>query len=286
MFTARVYIEIYIVDNLNEGFMMRRSDMFPHQIHDYLVQFFGENNCLILNDHDHYIIIQLTIAMDKKMMNRPFYWQYIESTNGEPIPAQLTFITDKNRLVEDVKGEVVHIGSPRLHQLFAITKEMGAFVQVYEQVTEKIGTQVILTPWLGVNYKISYCSDQTKEMLYSVGMNLMTGEVIDGFQASLNDIELDAKIAGNIFNLPYTIKPVRALERLDLMIDKMIQQENHTWAEEAKEKWLKDQEVLEHFYEGVENKPDCYRTEKEAMARQYEAKIKIEIINGGVFYLK
>ena len=99
-------------------------------------------------------------------------------------------------------------------------------------------------------------------------------------------LELDAKIAGNIFKLPYTIKPVRALERLDLMIDKMIQQENHTWAEEAKEKWLKDQEVLEHFYEGVENKPDCYETEKEAMARQYEAKIKIEIINGGVFYLK
>ena len=58
------------------------------------------------------------------------------------------------------------------------------------RLTEKIGTQVILTPWLGVNYKISYCSDQTKEMLYSVGMNLMTGEVIDGFQASLNDIRI------------------------------------------------------------------------------------------------
>ena len=37
-------------------------------------------------------------------MNRTFYWQYIESTNGEPIPAQLTFFTDKSRLVEDVKG--------------------------------------------------------------------------------------------------------------------------------------------------------------------------------------
>ena len=59
-------------------------------------------------------------------MNRPFYWKYLESTNGEPSPAQLTFITDKNKLVEDIKGEVVHFGSPRLSQLFQVMKEMGS----------------------------------------------------------------------------------------------------------------------------------------------------------------
>ena len=30
-------------------------------------------------------------------------------------------------------------------------------------------TQMILTPWLGVNYKIAYLSDQTKEMLLFPG---------------------------------------------------------------------------------------------------------------------
>jgi len=260
--------------------------MYPQQIHSYLLQFFNENNCQVLNDNDHYINVQLTIEMDKKIMNRPFYWKYLESIDGEPSPAQLTFITDKNRLVEDVKGEVIHFGSPRLSQLFEATKEMGSFVQMYERVGDKLGPQTILTPWLGVNYKISYYSDQTKEILYSLGINLMTGQVIEEFQELLSAVDLDAIMSENTFNLPYIIKPIRALERLDGIIDNFIQNADHTWAEEAKLRWQKDRRVLEYFYVGLEKKPDCYEIEKEAMDQQYEARIKVDIINGGLFYLK
>jgi len=260
--------------------------MYPQQIHGYLLRFFQENNCQILNDHDHYINVQLTIDMDKKIMNRPFYWQYVESTGGVPSPAQLTFITDKNKLAQDIKGEVVHFGSPRLSQLFQATKEMGAFVQMYEQVPDQHQTQTILTPWLGVNYKIAYYSDQTKEMLYSLGINLMTGNLKQGFQESLSGIDLATNMPENTFNLPYTIKPIRALERLNVVIENSIRQDDHTWAEEAKMRWEKDREILEHFYEEVENKPDCYEIEKEAMDQQYETRIKMDIINGGLFYLK
>ncbi|NYF24391.1 YqhG family protein [Sporosarcina sp. JAI121] len=260
--------------------------MYPQQIHSYLLQFFKENNCQIVSDNDHFINVQLTIEMDKKIMNRPFYWKYLESTNGVPDPAQLTFITDKNKLDENIKGEVVHIGSPRLSQLFQVTKELGSFVQMYEKVNDGLETKTILTPWLGVNYKVSYYSDQTKETLYSLGINLMTGELKEAFQESLYEMDLDVNMPDNTFNLPYIIKPLRALERLDAVIENTIQQDDHTWAEEAKMRWKKDREVLEHFYEGVEDKPDCYETEKEAMEQQYEARIKIEIINGGLFYLK
>ena len=100
--------------------------MYPQQINGYLHEFFKENNCQILKDHDHYLHVQLTIEMDKKIMNRPFYWKYVESTDDEPRPAQVTLITDKNRLVDDIKGEVIHFGSPRLTQLFQVTNEMGS----------------------------------------------------------------------------------------------------------------------------------------------------------------
>ena len=260
--------------------------MHPQQIHSYLLQFFNENNCQVLTTNDHYMNVQLTIEMDKKIMNRPFYWKYIESTDDEPSPAQLTFITDKNKLVEDVKGEVIHFGSPRLSQLFQATREMGSFVQMYERVVDDLEMQTILTPWLGVNYKISYYSDQTKEILHSLGINLMTGSLIEGFQESLSEVNLETTVSGTTFNLPYIIKPIRALERLDAVIENSIQQDDHTWAEEAKMRWQKDRAVLEYFYEGVEDKPDCYEIEKEAMDQQYEARIKIDIINGGLFYLK
>ena len=114
----------------------------------------------------------------------------------------------------------------------------------------------------------------------------MTGEVVEDFQESLSKKDLDYTVPENTYKLPYIVKPIRALERLDGVIEDRIGQDDHTWAEEAKLRWEKDRAVLEHFYEGVENKPDCYEIEKEAMDQQYEARIKIDILNGGIFYLK
>lgn len=230
--------------------------------------------------------VQLTIEMDKKIMNRPYYWKYLENTNGVPNPAQLTFITDQNKLVENIKGEVVHFGSPRLNQLFQATKDLGAFVYMYEQVNDQPQNKAILTPWLGVNYKVSYYSDQTKEMLYSLGINLITGHLVDGFQERLSNLDLDPNISKDAFDLTFIIKPLRALERLDTAIEQNINADNHLWAEDAKKRWQKDRKVLEHFYEGVEDKPECYEMEKKALDEQYASRITIEIINGGLFYLK
>lgn len=258
--------------------------MYPQQVHNFLQQFFTENNCPILGGNEHCITVQLTIDMDKRIMNRPFYWQYVEATNGEPCPAQVTFITDQNKLEEKIVGEVIHFGSPRLNQLFQATKGLGAFVQMFEKVN-KFATNSLLTPWLGVNYKVSYCSDQTKEMLYSFGINLMTGEIIEDFQESLCHIDLDSVNSEDAFQVQYIIKPIRALQRLDAKVENLIQQDDHTWAEEARKRWKRSQRVLDYFYEGVEEKPECYEIEKKALEEQYDAKIKIEIVNGGLFYL-
>ncbi|WP_153731495.1 YqhG family protein [Sporosarcina obsidiansis] len=259
--------------------------MYPQQIHEYLRQFFNENKCPIINENEHYLNIQLTIDMDKKIMNRPFYWKYIESVNETPNPAQITLITDIQQLKEGVKGEVVHFGSPRLHQLFRVTKEMGSFVKMYEQVHSAPDGQMILTPWLGVNYKISYCSHQTKETLYSLGINLMTGAVFQEFQERLTKLDLVKDSPEQVFNLPYIITPVRALDRLDAVVDQMVREEDQTWAEEAKKRWQKDQAVLDYFYEGQDEKPECYEIEKNAMEERFKPRITIEVLNGGLFYL-
>ena len=155
---------------------------------------------------------------------------------------------------------------------------------MFEQV-ETLEAKPFLTPWLGANYKISYCSDQTKEMLHSFGINLMTGEVVEDFQESLHEMVLASAISEDAFQVQYIIKPIRALQRLDAIIEGIIEQDDHTWAEEANGRWQKSQRVLEYFYEGVDQKPECYEIEKKALEEQYDAKIKIEIINGGLFYL-
>ncbi|WP_371811553.1 YqhG family protein [Sporosarcina sp. Te-1] len=260
--------------------------LYPKQIQQYLRTFFTETNCPIVQESDHHLMVQLTIDMDKRIMNRPFYWSYVESTGGEPKPAQLTLISDKNRMGLNIPGEIVHYGSPRLNQLFQVAKERGAFVQLFEDVGNQSGVQTVLTPWLGVNYKITYSSDRTKEMLYSLGMNLMTGAIMDGFQEAVNELKLEAAIPPNTFYLPYIIKPLRAMERLEKLVDDLIVQDDHTWVEEAKGRRERDLQVLEYFYKDIEERPESYEMEKKAIEEQYETKIKVDVINGGLFYVR
>ncbi|MFJ6210389.1 YqhG family protein [Lysinibacillus sp. NPDC092081] len=258
--------------------------MYPQQVHSYLRQFFIENDCGILGEDHHYLTVQLTVDIDKRIMNRPFYWQYVEATNSEANPAQVTFITNQTVSSGSLYGEVIHFGSPRMNQLFQATRELGAYVQLFEKVDNEIG-QVILTPWLGVNFKVSYCCDRTKEMLYSFGINLLTGIIKEDFHETICTSEFDPVLADNAFHVQYIIKPLRALERLNATVEKIIERDDHSWATEAKKRWQRDQRVLDYFYEEEEDKLECYDIEKKALEEQYDTKIKIEIINGGLFYL-
>lgn len=257
--------------------------MYPQQVQQYLQTFFLETNCPILTEHPHYMIVQLTEEMDKKIINRPFYWQYVESAGIEPAPLQLTFITDRTNFEDDIKGEMIHFGSPRLSLLFDATKELGAFVKLYEHTDQ--GEGMILTPWLGVNYKISYYCNHTKEMLYSLGINLLNGQITENFQEVLKERELHASIQEDAFTVPYIIKPARALDRLDNLVEELIIDDDHTWAKAAEARWLRDLEVLEYFYVDSVSKPESYELEKKALEEQYTPRIKVDMVNGGLFYL-
>ena len=258
--------------------------MYAEQVHDYLKTFFKETKCEIVSDEGHLLSIQLNIDMDKRIMNRPFYWQYIEATNSPANPALLTLITDRTKIQNQFMGEIIHFGSGRLHLIFKATKELGSFVKMYQHSVENNGKQM-LTPYFCVNYKVSYYSDQTKEVLYSLGINLINGEIEDNFHEYVTQLNLKPTIPDDSFCLQFIIKPNRALGRLDSMIQNIIQNDDHTWAEDAKKRWAKELEVLDYFYEGIEEKPDSYEIEKKGLEERFNPRIKVEIINGGLFYL-
>ncbi len=134
--------------------------MQQHEIHNYLYNFFEANNCEILERSPHLLDVQLTIEMDKLLMNRPFYWHYLEKTGGVPNPMRLTLITNPEN--EENDGELIHYGSPRLHQIFQTTKELGSYIRLYEDVRHNGSTHTPLHPWLGINIKVSYQCDRKR----------------------------------------------------------------------------------------------------------------------------
>lgn len=259
--------------------------MQQHEIHQFLEKYFTANNCEIVENGKGHMTVQLTIELDKELMNRPFYWHYLEKTGGVPNPMKLTFITNQQFAPENLKGEVIHFGSPRLHQIFQSTKNLAGYIRLYEQHHFATDQNVPLRPWLGLNLKISYQCDRKRDVFKSIGLQLINGQMVEDFHDKLLQLRLTPKIPDYSFTLSPLIMPKSGVSRIQHLLRGEIEQEDHYWAVEARERWNKDLQLLEHFYEEAEEKTESYENEKKALQEQYEPKVKISIINGGLFYL-
>ncbi|BDG46539.1 MULTISPECIES: YqhG family protein [Parageobacillus] len=259
--------------------------MQQHEIQQFLERYFRANECDILEAGDGYIQVQLSVEMDKELMNRPFYWHYIEQTGGAPAPMQLTLITKQTEKTNSLQGERLHFGSPRLHQIFRSAQKRGSFIRLYEEAASSEQSHIPLHPWLGLNVKIAYQCDRKKDNMLSLGLHLISGTIIEQFHDRLQKLKLVPKIPDYCFTISPLIKPMSGIGRLERYIYKRISQDDHTWAEQAKKRWAEDLALLDHFYEGMEEKPECYYIEKEALEEQYKPRIIVSVINGGLFYL-
>ncbi|MGA9227107.1 MAG: YqhG family protein [Mesobacillus sp.] len=259
--------------------------MQQQEIHNFLDRYFTANNCEMLENNSGYMTVQLTIELDKELMNRPFYWHYLEKTGGVPNPMKLTFITNKQQAPDNVKGEVIHFGSPRLHQIFQSTKNLAGFIRLYESNSLNYGVQTPLIPWIGLNMKISYQCDRKRDIFQSIGLQLINGRMVEDFHDKLLRLAMKSKIPDYAYTLSPLIKPKSGLNRIQTFLNGRIEQEDHSWAVEARKRWKKDLDLLHHFYEDSEEISESFETEKTALQEQYEPKINISIINGGLFYL-
>jgi hypothetical protein len=258
--------------------------MQQQEIHNFLLSYFQANDCEIVENDQTHLVVQLTNELDKELMNRPFYWHYLEKTGGIPAPMKLTMITDSLNAPADLKGELIHFGSPRLHQIFSSTKKLARFIRLYEETTS--GTiQQPLFPWLCLNGKISYQCDRKRDLFFSLGLNLISGTIIEHFHEHVSHIKVTPKIPDYTFTLSPLIRPKSGCSRLQTYIETIVDKEDHKWAEEAIQRWKNDLSLLENFYQDEEDKSESYYTEKAALQAQYEPKISISIVNGGLFYL-
>ncbi|WP_257345763.1 YqhG family protein [Pseudalkalibacillus decolorationis] len=258
--------------------------MLQKDIHSFLDRFFIANECEILERHEHLLNVQLTIELDKLLMNRPFYWHYLEKTGGVPNPMQLKLRTEQPDESEK-DGEFIHFGSPRLHQIFQSSQQLAPYIRLFEQVEQTLGSFTPLVPWLGLNIKVSYQCDRKKEFLYSIGLNLINGQMTDQFQTFLDSKSLTPKISDYCYTMSPLIRPMSGIKRVEQYIDSVIEQDDPQWAIDARKRWAEDEELLEHFYQDVEDKPEYYHVEKSALKELYEPTVYVKIINGGMFYL-
>ena len=113
-----------------------------------------------------------------------------------------------------IKGEVLHFGSPRLHQIFHSARKLASYTRLYENKAAIPGKQTPLHPGLGFNIKISYQCDLKKDLLKSFRINLINGAMKENFHEELMKKTLTPKIPDFTFTLTPIIKPQSGISRI------------------------------------------------------------------------
>ncbi|MFB4160542.1 YqhG family protein [Geomicrobium sp. JSM 1781026] len=254
--------------------------MDQHKVHNYMYRYLEACGGTFLHTDYTNIEIQLNRDLDEELMNRPFYWHYLEKTGRTPEPMKMRLTTDMN----STSGyEKVHFGSPRLHQIFQSAGKKGAHTRLYEQTNQ--GTNTPLYPWLGLNVRISYTCHRRRDDLRSFGVQLISGETVDGFMDTLREKKLVNSIPELSFKMAGLVQPTSAVRRIKQYLLGDISNRKHEWADEATKRMNEDLILLDRFYEEEEVRED-YDLEKKAIKEQYQPAIELSFINGGIFYLQ
>ncbi|MGA9174969.1 MAG: YqhG family protein [Thermoactinomyces sp.] len=266
--------------------------MDPKKVREFTERYLMLNDCHILESGPTYLITQLSIHADKDLLNRPFYWMYVERMNLPPQPIRLSLIFDPDNHPEEIRGEHLFYGAPRFTKILHSAQKHGRFVRLYEEPGsyQRYGDLTKpYTPWLAVNYKVSYVCDQKRDRLFCLGINLHDGTIQEGFYQMIKDRQWTNKLPAKRYTIEPQLKVVEAVGELEYYLEETIRNEDQTWAEEADKRLRMELEQLESFYPDESSLSDELSKEKkqrrEEIVWQFHPRVEIEVVNSGLFYV-
>lgn len=278
--------------------------MNQDEIRTFAENYFRSFQSTFVEEHPAFFSVELPVEVDKDIGNRPFYWSYVEKMGITPNLITLNLIFDPANCPEGIRGEAMTFGSRRLLQLFGSSKKHGQFVRLYEepkQIQAKGSTP--LAPWLCTNYKIEFVCDQKRDLLLSFGINLITGEILEDFHQKVKQLPLTPKLPDYSFTMQPIFGIDSAVTKLETFIQALLSKEDTKWAQLAKERLEEEKVYVESYYqeeasrqhsteedaEKLQERQKQLVTEKETRMNeliwQFEPKIEVQLVNGGLFYL-
>lgn len=230
--------------------------MNQQEVRSFIERYFAAFSAHILETHPHYLSVKLPVEVDKDIGNRPFYWSWVEKMNIPPQPMVLNLFFDPEQTPADMRGEQIHFGAQRLQQIFQSTRKHGRFVCMYEEHSERSTVRALsgkrrstpLTPWLGINVKVSFICDKKKDLLLYLGVNLHQPRVVHDFYPFLQQLRLQPTIPAYHHTLERTISLEQACDLLEQEVQQVVARNDSSWAKEARDRLQEELEILEAYY--------------------------------------
>ncbi|WLV23549.1 YqhG family protein [Aciduricibacillus chroicocephali] len=249
-------------------------------IQAYLERYFIAHSCEVTKKTNSMLEIKLTEERDKALMNRPFYWQYVKSTGAIGKPFTLNLHTDKPQ--EDTHGEYIYLGSPRLQQIFNDLRQNEKLTRQFQLLKPSANTA--LFPWLLVNFKLIYEGKHRKEELFSLGINLVNGEMRNEMMDAVSALDFSLSIGDLCHTISPVIQPSSGFNRIEKLLQAYVDRQDHSWADHSLKSMQEEIDLLKHFIGDKENM-DVFQRELAAIKSRYDPKITMDIINAGMLYL-
>jgi hypothetical protein len=201
-------------------------------------------------------------------------------------------------LVSRVPRDEITFGSRRFEQLFSIAGAKGRFVHLFEepftlQVPSPAFKRVYNT-WLCINFKAEFACDMKRSEIHSIAIQLNSGEIREHFHKQLLSKSFAPKLPANIFILPDIVSLPKAVQALELVLERKISNYDHRWAQEANERHQIEVERIDSYYNGLLQaaEPDKrqeieaqFINRREEIDWQYKPRILVSVINCGLFHL-
>lgn len=238
---------------------------------------------------DDYLEYVLPVEVDKEMVDRPYYWMWIEKTGQEPKSSvmRLAFseeaeTRENQRLRAEAleaagpglsdlqrqyfvapKSELIGLGCYRLDKIYASLDSRGKFAAVMPKTVTPPASmgngaqqRLPLIPWILIQARLSYRCDNTQQELKSYGICLENGQVVKDFYKLLSRIEMQPMNPSWVQNR-MQISIEDGFERIEQVLHRELTSADHTWAAEAQERCQEDLEQVELYYESLKHDTDA-----------------------------
>lgn len=335
--------------------------MNQQEIERFVMRYLDTTGCHIAEKGAGHVTVRLSPEADKDLMNRSYYWGFVERTGAPPEPMSFTFIFDPEAAEAGasprtqahavgtgapaaasrsatsvgsstagtdneaaapagdsilgryfgislpaggmgagpgrIPSDTMTFGSRRLEQLFGVVCSRGRYVRLFEE-PDPAALNPYASPgystWLCVNYKLEFVCDMKRDEMHSLGIQLTTGRIVDGFYSRLQKRRLTPQIPATIHLRPTALTLEKAAAALDNQIETLVRGYDHTWADEAwmrlKEEWSRIDryygELLQTAEPGKKAEiEEQYRSREQEIDWQYRPRILVSVTNCGLFHL-
>lgn len=196
-----------------------------------------------------------------------------------------------------VPQDEVTFGSRRLEQMFAIVRQRGRFVHLFEEpfpLQPPARGTLTYDRWFCVNYKVELACDRKRSEIHSLAIRLAGGEIREHFHKHLLTKSLSPKLPVGSYTLPDTLSLPKAVNALEMLLESKIRAIDHSWADEANEQHRSEIKRVESFYNGLllsvepQQRPEVEmqcRNRLQEIDWQHKPRIVVSVVNCGLFHL-